>query len=225
MGDKIRVLLADDHVVLREATAELVNHQPDMEVVGQTATGKETIAQAKKLHPDVVVMDIAMPRLGGQEATRRIVAECPTTRVLVLTAHQEADYIIALLEAGAIGYLPKTVSLNELLDAIRATSRGESVLPPSVASVVVRHLVGPRKQAPETGLTPREMDVLRLLAQGLTNYQIARQLGLSVRTIEAHLTHIYAKLDVNSRTEAALLAQRKGWIPPENQSSELESSG
>jgi NarL family two-component system response regulator LiaR len=211
-GGRIRVLLADDHAVLREATAELVEHQPDMTVVGQTGTGEETIARARELHPDVVVMDIAMPRLGGREATRQIVAECPGTQVLVLTAHAEAEYIIPLLEAGAISYLPKTVGLNELLDAIRATSRGESVLPPSVASVVVRYLSGVKERVPGQDLTSREMEVLDLLAQGLTNHQIARQLGLSVRTVEAHLTHIYTKLDVNSRTEAALLAQRKGWI-------------
>jgi DNA-binding NarL/FixJ family response regulator len=215
MAGKIRVLLADDHAVLREATAELVDHQPDLEVVGQAGTGEETIDQAKKLNPDVVVMDIAMPRLNGLEATRSIAAGCPGTRVLVLTAHEDAQHVISLLEAGAVGYLPKTVSLNELLNAIRATSRGESVLPPSVASVVVRHLSGTKEETVQEDLTPREMEVLRLVAEGLTNHQIARQLGLSVRTVEAHLTHIYAKLDVGSRTEAALLAQRRGWIPGE----------
>ena len=212
MEGEIRVLLADDHVVLREATAELVDHQPDMKVVGQAGTGQETIAQAQELRPDVVVMDIAMPRVNGLDATRCILAQCPETRVLVLTAHEDAEHVIPLLEAGAIGYLPKTVSLNQLLDAIRATSRGESVLPPSVASLVVRHLAGARERTAESELTSRELEVLRLVAQGLTNYQIARQLGLSVRTVEAHLTHVYTKLDVNSRTEAALLAQRRGWV-------------
>ncbi len=215
MGGKIRVLLADDHVVLREATAELVDHQPDMKVVGQAGTGEETVAQAKALQPDVIVMDIAMPRLDGLEATRRILKECPRTRVLVLTALDEADHVIPLLEAGATSYLPKTVSLNELLDAIRATSRGESVLPPSVAAVVIRHLSGTRQRTSADELTPREREVLCLLAQGYTNYQIARQLGLSIRTIETHLTHIYDKLNVGSRTEAALWAQRKGWVSTE----------
>lgn len=215
MGGKIRVLLADDHVVLREATAELVDHQPDMKVVGQTGTGEETVAQAKALQPDVIVMDIAMPRLDGLEATRRILKECPRTRVLVLTALDEADHVIPLLEAGATSYLPKTVSLNELLDAIRATSRGESVLPPSVAAVVIRHLSGARQRTSADELTPREREVLCLLAQGYTNYQIARQLSLSIRTVETHLTHIYDKLNVGSRTEAALWAQRKGWVSTE----------
>jgi len=213
-GSKIRVLLADDHVVLREATAELVDHQADMKVVGQTGTGEETIVAARKLCPDVVVMDIAMPRLDGLEATRRILAECPGTRVLVLSAHEDAEHVIPLLEAGAVGYLPKTVRLNEFLDAIRSASRGESVLPPSVASVVVRHLSGVMQPAAEPDLTEREMEVLRLVARGWSNYQIARRLGLSVRTVEAHLTHIYNKLDVRSRTEAALLAERRGWLAP-----------
>jgi DNA-binding NarL/FixJ family response regulator len=220
MGSKIRVLLADDHAVLREATAELVDHQPDMVVVGQAGTGEETVRLARQLHPGVVVMDIAMPRGNGLEATRHIVGELPGTRVLVLTAHEDREHVIPLLEAGAIGYLPKTVGLNELLDAIRAAGRGESVLPPSIASVVVRHLSGAEEQRPEAALTAREMEVLCLVSQGLSNHQVAHELGLSVRTIEAHLTHIYNKLGVGSRTEAALLAQREGWISSESRNSE-----
>ncbi|MGD1994420.1 MAG: response regulator transcription factor [Anaerolineae bacterium] len=212
MGGKIRVLLAEDHVVLREATAELIDHQPDMCVVGQAGTGQETVALARELRPDVVVMDIAMPRLNGLTATEQIVAECSTTRVLVLTAHEDAEHVIPLLEAGATGYLPKTVGLNELLDAIRATSRGESVLAPSVASVVVRHVAGKTPSTSEYDLTPREIEVLGLLSQGLSNQQMAHRLAISVRTVEAHLTHIYAKLGVGSRTEAVLLAQREGLL-------------
>jgi DNA-binding NarL/FixJ family response regulator len=219
VGGKIRVLLADDHVVLREATAELVDHQADMVVVGQAGTGEDTVRLVRRLRPDVVVMDIAMPRGNGLEATRQIVGEVPSTRVLVLTAHEDRDHVILLLEAGAIGYLPKTVSLNELLDAIRSASRGESVLPPSIASVVVRHLAHEVEQAPKSTLTSREMEVLRLVSQGLSNDQVAHKLGLSVRTIEAHLTHIYNKLGVGSRTEAALLAQREGWLSSQPQNS------
>ena len=220
MGSKIRVLLADDHTVLREATAELVDHQPDMVVVGQAATGEETVRLTKRLRPDVVVMDIAMPRGNGLEATRHIVGELPDIRVLVLTAHEDRDHVIPLLEAGAIGYLSKTVGLNELLDAIRAASRGESVLPSSIASVVVRHLSDVEGHLPKTTLTDREMEVLCLVSQGLSNQQVARKLSVSVRTIEAHLTHIYTKLGVGSRTEAALLAQREGWVSFESQNSE-----
>jgi DNA-binding NarL/FixJ family response regulator len=216
VGRKIRVLLADDHAVLREATAELVDHQADMEVVGQVGTGEETISLVKTLKPDVVVMDIAMPRMGGLEATRHIVADCPATKVLVLSAHQDVQNVVDLLEAGAASYLSKTVGLNELLDAIRVTYRGESVLPPEIASTVVKFISGQASWEKDEGLlTTRELEVLELVAQGMTNDQIAQQLHLSSRTIEAHLTHIYTKLDVRSRTEAALLAQRKGWITTE----------
>jgi DNA-binding NarL/FixJ family response regulator len=215
--DIIRVLLADDHTIVREATAEILDHQPDMHVVCQAGTGEEAIDLARELQPDVAVMDIAMPRLNGLEATRRITAECPRCRVLVLTAHEEKRHIIQLLQAGAVGYLPKTIGLDELLEAIRAAARGESVLPPAVAAVVVRHLA--EKEPPEEPahpLTDRELEVLRAAAQGLTNYDIAQQLTVSVRTVEAHLTHVYNKLGVSSRTEAVVHAMRQGWIPPED---------
>lgn len=209
---KIRVFLVDDHTILREATAELVDHQPDMEVAGQAGTGEEAIALVRELHPDVVVMDAAMPRMNGIEATRLIVSECSETRVVVLSAHEDEQHVIPMLEAGAIGYLSKTVNLNELLDAIRSAYQGISVLPPSIASVVVKHLSGDSSLESEPPLTARETDVLTLVTQGFTNDQIARQLNLSRRTVEAHLTHIFTKLNVFSRTEAALLAQKKGWI-------------
>jgi DNA-binding NarL/FixJ family response regulator len=215
--DIIRVLLADDHTIVREATAEILEHQPDMHVVCQAGTGEEAIDLARELQPDVAVMDIAMPRLNGLEATRRITAECPRCQVLVLTAHEEERTIIQLLQAGAVGYLPKTIGLDELLEAIRAAARGESVLPPAVAAVVVRHLA--EKEPPEEPahpLTDRELEVLRAAAQGLTNYDIAQQLTVSVRTVEAHLTHVYNKLGVSSRTEAVVHAMRQGWIPPED---------
>jgi len=163
------------------------------------------------------VMDIAMPRLDGLEATRRITAECPRCRVLALTAHEEEQTIIQLLQAGAVGYLPKTIGLDELIEAIRTAARGESVLPPAVAAVVVRHLA--KKEPPEKPahpLTDRELEVLRCAAQGLTNYDIAQQLTVSVRTVEAHLTHVYNKLGVSSRTEAVVHAMRQGWVPPED---------
>lgn len=215
-GKVINVLLAEDHAVVREATAEVVDHQPDMRVVGQAGTGEEAVALAKALRPDVVVMDIAMPRLNGLEATRRITAECPGCRVLVLTAREEERYVVQLLQAGAMGYLPKTVGLDELLEAIRAVAQGESVLPPAVAAVVVRHLAGEELTGEEPRpLTDRELEVLRLAAEGLTNYDIAQRLYISVRTVEAHLTHIYNKLGVSSRTEAVVHAMRRGWIRPE----------
>jgi DNA-binding NarL/FixJ family response regulator len=215
--DVIRVLLAEDHAVVREATAEIVDHQPDMQVVGQAGTGEEAVTLARALKPDVVVMDIAMPRLGGLEATRQITAEYPQCQVLVLTAHEEERTIIQLLQAGAIGYLPKKVGLDELLEAIRVASRGESVLPPEVAAVVARHLAGkgPPGETPRP-LTGRELEVLQLATEGLTNKEIAQRLFVSVRTVEAHLTHIYNKLGVKSRTEAAVHAMARGWVRPEN---------
>jgi NarL family two-component system response regulator LiaR len=210
MAGKIRVFLADDHTVLREATAELVNNQSDMQVVGQAGTGENTITLVRSIRPDVVVIDIAMPSLNGLEATRQIVSECPETHILVLSAHQDEAHIMALLEAGAISYLPKTASLNELLEAIRSTSQGESYLSHSVASIVVQHLSGKAKG--KGLLSTREIEIIRLVALGYTNDRIAHDLHLSKRTIEAHLTHIFNKLNVNSRTEAALHAQQKGWI-------------
>lgn len=210
----IRVVLAEDHAVVREATAEVVDHQADMQVVGQAGSGEEAVTLARQLRPDVVVMDIAMPRLNGLEATRQIVGECPACRVLVLSAREDEHHILQLIQAGAVGYLPKTVGLDTLLEAIRATARGESVLPPAIATVVVGHLAGraPAREA-DTPLTERQLEVLALAAEGLTNYDIAQRLYVSVRTVEAHLTHIYDRLGVSSRTEAVVRAMRQGWIP------------
>jgi DNA-binding NarL/FixJ family response regulator len=214
----ITILLAEDHVVVREATAEVVDHQPDMRVVGQAGTGEEAVALAREVQPDVIVMDIAMPRLNGLEATRRIATECPGCRVLVLTAREEERYVVQLLQAGAVGYLPKTVGLDELLEAIRAAARGESVLPPAIATVVVHHLAGEEPPAEAVRpLTDRELEVLQLAAQGFTNYDIAQQLYISVRTVEAHLTHVYNKLGASSRTEAVVHAMRQGWIQPQEE--------
>jgi len=212
----ITVLLAEDHAVVRQATAEIIQHQPDMRVVGQAGTGKEAVTLANRLRPDVVVMDIAMPHLDGLEATRQIGDQCPETRVLVLTAREEEQYVVGLLRAGAQGYLSKTVALDELLQAIRAVARGESVLPPAVAAVVVRHMAGREMPGEDfSPLTDRELEVLALVAEGLTNRDIGRQLSISLRTVEAHLTHIYDKLDVGSRTEAVVRAMRQGWIHPQ----------
>lgn len=220
MEEVITVLLAEDHAVVREATAEVIDHQPDMRVVGQVGTGSAAVRLAGDIRPDVVVMDIAMPHLNGLEATRRIAAEVPGCQVLVLTAREEEQYVINLLKAGATGYLPKTVELGELLKAIRAVARGESVLPPAVASVVVRYLAGEEElEESLLPLTDRELEVLALVAGGLTNRDIAQRLHISVRTVEAHLTHIYNKLGVCSRTEAVVRAMQQGWLQPEERDS------
>ena len=213
--EPITVLLAEDHAVVREATAEIVDHQSDMRVVGQAGTGEEAVRLARQLRPDVVVMDIAMPHLDGLEATSRIATECPECHVLVLTAREEERYVIELLQAGAMGYLPKTVALDELLEAIRSVARGESVLPPAIASVVVRHLAGQLPgESKASPLSDRELEVLELAAQGLTNREIAKRLYISVRTVEAHLTHVYNKLGVASRTQAVVSAIQRGLIRP-----------
>ena len=213
--EPITVLLAEDHAVVREATAEIIDHQSDMRVVGQAGTGEEAVQLARQRRPDVVVMDIAMPHRDGLEATRRITAECPKCRILVLTAREEEHFIIKLLQAGALGYLPKTVALDELLNAIRSVARGDSVLPPRIASVVLLHLAGEQSRA-STGspLSDRELEVLELAAQGLTNREIAKRLSISARTVEAHLTHVYNKLGVASRTQAVVSAIQRGLIRP-----------
>lgn len=214
--ETITVLLAEDHAVVRQATAEIIQHQADMRVVGQAATGEEAVRLASRESPDVVVMDIAMPHLDGLEATRQIRNRCPDTRVLVLTGREEEQYVVELLQAGAAGYLSKTVALDELLQAVRAVARGESVLPPAVASVVVRHMSREAESVEERSpLTARELQVLALVAEGLTNRDIGRRLSISLRTVEAHLTHIYDKLDVGSRTEAVVRGMTQGWIDPQ----------
>jgi NarL family two-component system response regulator LiaR len=219
MARVIKVLLAEDHVVVREATAEVIDHQPDMVVVGQAGTGAEAVALALQREPDVVVMDIAMPRVNGLEATRQIRTDFPHCRVLVLTAHLEEENIIQLLQAGAAAYLPKTVGLEALLETIRAVARGESVLPPEIAAVVLGHLRGKeREELSGCPLTERELEVLKSAAAGMTNSQIAQRLAISVRTVEAHLTHVYDKLSAGSRTEAVVRAIKEGWLRPEEES-------
>jgi NarL family two-component system response regulator LiaR len=215
MARVIKVLLAEDHVVVREATAEVIDHQPDMMVVGQAGTGAEAVALALQRGADVVVMDIAMPHVNGLEATRQICTELPHCRVLVLTAHLEEANIIQLLQAGAAAYLPKTVGLEALLETIRAVARGESVLPPEIAAVVLGHLRGEERQDVfGCPLTDRELEVLKSAAAGMTNAEIAQRLAISVRTVEAHLTHVYDKLGAGSRTEAVVRAIKEGWLRP-----------
>jgi len=214
--DEIRVLLADDHVVVREGTRELIQRERDMEVIGEADDGEEAAKLAVELRPDVVLMDIAMPKLNGIEATRQIKAHCPAIAVLVLSAYDSDQYIFALLEAGAAGYLLKNVRARELIGAIRAVHAGESVLHPAIARRVIdrfRMLQGkPGEEQPDESLTEREMEVLRLVAKGMANKDIANGLCLSVRTVQAHLGSIFHKLGVGSRTEAILYGLRRGWF-------------
>jgi DNA-binding NarL/FixJ family response regulator len=222
--DKIRILLAEDHVVVRQSIHQFLDHEHDLEVVGEASEGEEAVRLAIQLKPDVVVMDVAMPKLNGIEATKQIKACLPSTAVLALTAYDFDEYVFALLEAGAAGYLLKDVSGHELIDAIRAVHRGESVLHPVIARKVVTRF---RQSAAKPGsdeklglLSEREIQVLKLAARGMSNKEIASEMSLSLRTIEAHIGSIFNKLGVGSRTEAVVYGLKKGWFSLEDLPSE-----
>jgi NarL family two-component system response regulator LiaR len=217
--NKIRVIIADDHAVVRDGTRQLLEREGDIEVVGEAGDGEEAIRVATKVRPDVAVIDIAMPRLNGIEATRQIKRLLPATAVLILTAYDDDQYIFALLEAGAAGYLLKSVRGRELIDAVRAVHSGESVLHPVVARKVLERFIPSAHEIRGSGpeqLSEREMQVLKLAARGMSNKEIAGELSLSVRTVHAHLAHIFNKLQVGSRTEAILYGLKSGWFALED---------
>ena len=220
MNKPINVLLADDHVVVRAGTRQLLERHPDITIVGEASNGQEAVQLTDELNPDVVVMDVRMPGMSGVDATKAIKAAHPEVSVLVLTAHDDDEYVFALLQAGANGYLLKTAEADELLKAIRTVVKGELALAPMVAGKVVSQFTS-GKALPDVllsikndydGLTDREMDILRLVGKGLTNKEIGRTLYISDRTVQAHLSNIFSKLNVSSRTEAVMHAVRKGWI-------------
>lgn len=225
--EAIKILLVDDHGVLREGMRNLLEQEPDMKVVGEAGNGLEAVAVAKAVKPDVVLMDVVMPRLGGIEATKQIKKANPTTATLILSAYDDDRYVLGLLEAGAAGYLLKSASGQEVVHAIRAVHAGESVLHPAVtARLLARAARSPgRAIAPRSGelLTERELDVLRLAAKGGANKEIAKQLALSLPTVKAHLANIFNKMGVASRTEAVLQAVRQGWIEVEDAAGEAAS--
>jgi two-component system, NarL family, response regulator LiaR len=211
----IRILLADDHAFVRQGTRELLEQQDDLEVVAEADNGRAVVQLALKEQPDVVIMDFAMPELNGIEATRQIKAVAPGIAILVLTAYDSEQYVFAFLEAGAAGYLLKDVSVDELVKAIRAVDAGESILHPAIARKVVNHFShrSDQKQAAEDlleQLTDREVEVLRLAAKGMSNRDISAELCISVRTVQTHLSNVFNKLSVGSRTEAVVLGLRKG---------------
>ena len=214
--ETIRILIADDHAFVREGTRRILEQEPDLEVVAEAGDGEEAVKLACDLKPDVALLDVAMPRIDGIEATRRIKAQCPAVAVLVLSAYDDDQFIFGLLEAGAAGYLLKSVRGQEIVDAIRAVHAGESVLHPSVARKVLNRFAGvsgkPRERKSLDLLTEREMDVLKLVTKGLSNKDIADGLCLSVRTVQGHLANIFNKLRVSSRTEAVVHALKEGWV-------------
>lgn len=215
MTPSIRVVLADDHAVVRKGIREFLESAGDIQVVGEAADGDAAVRLVAEHRPDVAVLDIRMPGASGIEATREIKARHPGVGVLILTAYDDDPYVFALLQAGANGYVLKTASSSELVQAVRTVARGESALDPAVAHKLVQQLTTGRPQAaagtPEA-LTGREVEVLHLVARGLTNKAIGQKLGISDRTVQGHLANIYGKLNVNSRTEAVTEALKQGWI-------------
>lgn len=214
-SEPIRVILADDHGVVRKGIREFLEEEGDIVVVAEAGDGSQALAEVARHRPDVAVLDIQMPQVGGIEATQHIKAQFPDVRVLILTAYDDDPYIMALLQAGADGYILKTADSGALIKAVRAVQRGESALDPTVMRKVVQQLTGGSGRAaqqPVEPLTDREIDVLRLAARGLTNKAIGQELRISDRTVQGHLANIYSKLSVSSRTEAVTVALKQGWI-------------
>ena len=199
---KLRVLLADDHQAIRDGLKMLIDAQPDMEVVGEAGDGIAAWQEAKRLRPDVVLMDVGMPRLNGVRATEKLKQECPEVRVLALTAHEDRGYLSQLLKVGASGYVIKVAATKELINAIRAVAAGGMYLDPTAAAKVMNAFKEPSKGHVQRGdLTEREEEVLRLVAQGYTNKEIAARLDISVRTVETHTSNCMDNLDVHRRAD------------------------
>lgn len=209
----IRVLLADDHAIVREGLKSLINAHSDMTVVGEAADGAEAHALAATLHPDVVVMDLSMPNVDGVQATVRIRADAPGARVLALTVHEESSYVAKLLQAGASGYVLKRSAPAELIQAIRVVVRGETYLDPAIAAAVVQGYLGRQTvDVVALPLSEREMVVLRRISAGFSNKEIAAELRLSVKTIETYKARAMEKLGLTSRVDIVRYAAREGWL-------------
>ena len=204
----VRVLLAEDHAVVREGTRQILDADNAIEVIGEAADGAEVVAMAARLRPDVVLLDLHMPVINGIEATRRMIADAPDARILVLSAYDEEDYVEAALDAGARGYLLKSAHGHEVVAAIRAVAEGQVVMDARLARRALRRRDDPAADVP----TARELEVLRLAARGLRTRDIAAELGMSPRTIEAHFTSIFNRFGVTTRTEAVMHAAARRWI-------------
>ncbi len=210
--DKIRVILADDHVMVRAGIRELLEGAGDLSVVAEAGDGPEAQALIEKHKPDVAVLDIQMPKASGIEVTRWVRAHMPQVGVLVLTAYDDDPYVMAVLQAGANGYVLKTARPEDLIQAVRDVNDGKSALDPSITRKLMSNLFKRPQEAAVEQLTDRELDVLRLAAKGYTNKAIGVQLAISDRTVQGHLAHIFAKLQATSRTEAVMRAVSLGWI-------------
>ncbi len=207
--EPIRIVLAEDHSLMREGTRRILEQYPDLKVVGEAGDGEQALELVERLRPDVAILDIRMPKLNGIEVVRRMKKCCANTKALMLTAYDDDDYILALMEAGASGYLLKTAQTRELIESVRSVHLGESVLHPAIAAKVARLWAHGRISAehgPIEQLSPRELEVLELATKGLRNKAIADRLSISVRTVEGHFNSIFIKLSVSSRIEAVLYA-------------------
>lgn len=216
MKNKLRIFLADDHSIMREGLKSLVEAQPDMEVIGEADNGRSAWRQARELQPDVVVMDVSMPVLNGMRATTLIKRVCRNVKVIVLTVHEDHGYMRQLLEAGASGYMLKKTAADELIKGIRVVAAGGVYLDPAQAGKVVGGFIrksGQRGAAGcSTDLSARETEVLRLVAWGYTNKEIASQLNISVKTVETHKAHVMTKLGLKSRSDFVRYALHQGWL-------------
>jgi len=215
--DNIRILLADDHTVLRQGIAQALELQSDMSVVAQASNGAEAVSLVEQHRPDVALLDINMPELDGVEATRQITAKWPETGVIILTMYRRDDYIFEAIKAGASGYLLKEVELSELVRAVRAVAQGEAVIDAAIAGRVMAELraeTAPAKAATDEELAERDIEILRLLAQGHSNQEIADQLFISEKTVRNRLSLIFRRFHLKNRTEAALYAMRHGLVDP-----------
>ncbi len=210
MSDSLRILLADDHPLLRVGLVHSLEIEPGWRVVAQADRGDQVLMLARQECPDVAMIDLSMPGLGGIAVISQIVVHCPAMRIVVLTASADVDQVMAALKAGAHGYVLKGVSAHELRAAVRQVADGESYVTPSLASRLMIEFTRVRAGRVFDELTARETDVLRLLGQGLTNREIGIRLHLAEKTVKHHVTQVLTKLQVRSRTEAALLAQRQG---------------
>lgn len=215
---QITVLIVDDHKVVRQGVRAFMDTQPDLIVVGEAETGEAAIELAREHAPDVVIVDLVMPGMDGVEVTRRVKQTSPRTQVIVLTSYHQDEHIFPAIRAGALSYLLKDVGPSELADAVRKAAAGEAVLHPRVAARVVQELHGARQDAPNpfTELSDREMEVLRLIADGLNNADIAEKLVISEKTVKSHVSNILNKLHLADRTQAAVYAWREGVVRRDN---------